>query len=47
LGEVPRKTTFEARQLSHRGGAIHCVLNGDRVDVGGKAVTYLEGHIAV
>ena len=41
------KTTFEARQLSRRGGALHCALNGDRVDIGGKAVRYLEGYIDV
>jgi PhzF family phenazine biosynthesis protein len=41
------KTALEARQLSRRGGALHCALNGDRVDIGGKAVTYLEGHIDV
>jgi Phenazine biosynthesis-like protein len=26
------KTAFEARQLSRRGGSLHCALNGDRVD---------------
>jgi len=41
------KTAFEARQLSRRGGTLHCALNGDRVDIGGKAVTYLEGYIDV
>jgi predicted PhzF superfamily epimerase YddE/YHI9 len=41
------KTQFEARQLSRRGGALHCVLNGDRVNIGGKAVVYLEGQIEV
>src|SRR5262249_14493421 len=41
------KTAFEARQLSRRSGALHCALNGDRVDIGGKAVTYLEGYIDV
>ena len=39
------KTAFEARQLSRRGGALRCALNGERVDIGGKAVVYLEGQI--
>jgi predicted PhzF superfamily epimerase YddE/YHI9 len=41
------KTEFEARQVSRRGGALRCALKGDRVSIGGKAVTYLEGQIAV
>jgi predicted PhzF superfamily epimerase YddE/YHI9 len=41
------KTEFEARQVSRRGGALRCTLNGDRVSIGGKAVTYLEGRIEV
>ena len=41
------KTQFEARQLSRRGGALRCALNGDRVSIGGKAVIYLEGQIEV
>ncbi len=39
------KTEMNARQLSRRGGLIFCRLNGDRVDIGGKAVTYLKGEI--
>jgi predicted PhzF superfamily epimerase YddE/YHI9 len=41
------KTELEARQLSRRGGSLRCTLNGDRVDIGGRAVLYLEGHISV
>ena len=41
------KSAFEARQLSRRGGALRCALNGERVDIGGKAVVYLEGQIEV
>ena len=41
------KTQFEARQLSRRGGALRCALQGDRVSIGGKAVVYLEGRIEV
>ena len=41
------KTELEARQLSRRGGALHCTLNRDRVSVAGRAVLYLEGWIEV
>jgi predicted PhzF superfamily epimerase YddE/YHI9 len=41
------KTALEARQLSPRGGALRCVMQGDRVSIGGRAVLYLEGHITV
>ena len=41
------KTEFEARQLSRRGGALSCALDGDRVSIAGKAVLYLEGRISV
>jgi hypothetical protein len=34
-----------ARQLSRRGGLLQCALNGERVDIGGQAVTYLVGQI--
>jgi predicted PhzF superfamily epimerase YddE/YHI9 len=39
------KRMLTARQLSRRGGLLHCVLNGERVDIGGQAVTYLVGQI--
>jgi len=41
------KIEFEARQVSRRGGALHCVLDGERVRIGGAAVTYLQGQIEV
>ena len=41
------KTEFEARQLSRRGGALSCALDGDRVSIAGRAVLYLEGRIEV
>ena len=41
------KTAFEARQLSRRGGALSCALDGDRVSIAGRAVLYLEGRIEV
>jgi PhzF family phenazine biosynthesis protein len=39
------KERLEARQVSARGGRLHCALVGDRVQVGGRAVLYLEGTI--
>ncbi|HYC03843.1 MAG TPA: PhzF family phenazine biosynthesis protein [Azospirillaceae bacterium] len=41
------RTQLEARQVSKRGGRLHCRLEGDRVKIGGRAVLYLEGHIHV
>ncbi len=41
------KTTLEARQLSARGGTLHCRLLGERVHIAGRAVLYLEGVIHV
>jgi predicted PhzF superfamily epimerase YddE/YHI9 len=41
------KTDLEARQLSRRGGALRCALNGDRVSIGGHAVVYLQGHVSI
>jgi PhzF family phenazine biosynthesis protein len=39
------KTEMEARQVSKRSGDIKCINNGNRVKIGGKAVTYLQGKI--
>lgn len=39
------RTDLWARQLSRRGGELRCVLDGDRVRLGGHAVLYLEGRI--
>ncbi|MGI4863664.1 MAG: PhzF family phenazine biosynthesis protein [Janthinobacterium lividum] len=41
------KTELFARQDSARGGELWCRLRGDRVDIGGYAVTYLRGEIVV
>lgn len=41
------KTQMFARQISKRGGEIHCELVGDRVKIGGNAVLYLKGEIYV
>ncbi len=39
-----RKKLF-ARQVSARGGELHCELRGDRVAIGGNAVLYMVGEI--
>ena len=39
--------SLRARQLSRRGGALTCRLEGDRVVVSGRAVTFLRGAIDI
>ena len=41
------KTEFRAFQASHRGGEIICRLDGDRVELEGSCVFYLEGEIEI
>ena len=41
------KTELTALQLSERGGQLWCKLDGERVLISGKAVTYLKGEIEV
>jgi PhzF family phenazine biosynthesis protein len=41
------KTRLEARQISRRGGALSCALNGDRVTIAGRAALYLTGTIDI
>jgi PhzF family phenazine biosynthesis protein len=41
------KTRLVARQLSRRGGSLHCTLDGDRVTIAGRAVLYLAGAIEI
>jgi len=38
---------LRARQLSKRGGELFCEDRGDRVGIGGTAVTYVEGTIHI
>lgn len=40
------KSILTAKQVSKRGGLLKCELAGDRVQIGGKAVTYLSGQIS-
>lgn len=39
------KTNFEARQVSPRGGRLSCQLQGSRVILSGKAVTFMVAEI--
>jgi PhzF family phenazine biosynthesis protein len=39
------KTTLEAKQVSKRGGRLHCKLEGDRVKIGGRAKLFFRGEI--
>ena len=39
------KTDLLALQVSKRGGELHCQLRGDRIEISGQAITYLEGKI--
>jgi PhzF family phenazine biosynthesis protein len=41
------KTTFRAYQASRRGGEIRCRLAGDRVELEGGCVFYLEGEVEI
>jgi hypothetical protein len=41
------KTTFRAFQASRRGGEIICRLLGDRVQLEGTCVFYLEGAVEI
>ncbi len=41
------KTRLRATQVSKRRGELRCVLNGERVEIGGHACTYLIGTIAL
>ncbi|SHJ52918.1 phenazine biosynthesis protein PhzF family [Tangfeifania diversioriginum] len=41
------KTELMAKQISARGGVLHCKLLGERVEIGGQAITYLQGEIFV
>ena len=41
------KMEMFARQISKRGGEFHCRLDGERVRIGGHAVTYCRGEIEV
>jgi predicted PhzF superfamily epimerase YddE/YHI9 len=44
-GRRLQKHTFIARQVSERGGVLKVALHGDRVRLGGQAVTVLRGEL--
>jgi PhzF family phenazine biosynthesis protein len=39
------KKNMIAKQVSKRGGVIYCSYLGDRVIIGGKAITYMQGEL--
>ena len=41
------KTDLLAKQISERGGVLYCSNLNDRVEIGGKAITYLVGEIDI
>ena len=41
------KNELTAKQVSTRGGILHCRNLGERVEIGGKAVTYFIGDIFI
>jgi PhzF family phenazine biosynthesis protein len=41
------KTKLRARQISPRGGDLTCAFAGERVTIGGRCVSYLEGTISL
>lgn len=41
------KNVLTAKQVSRRGGILHCKNLGDRVEIGGTAITYLIGDIFI
>lgn len=44
---ILEKNNLIARQISKRGGVLHCKNYGKRVEIGGKAITYLIGKIFI
>jgi PhzF family phenazine biosynthesis protein len=42
-----RKNSVHSRQLSKRGSELYCELKGNRVEIAGQAVKYLEGWIEI
>jgi PhzF family phenazine biosynthesis protein len=41
------RASFSAYQASRRGGHLHCAVEGDRVILGGRCVTVIEGLFAI
>lgn len=45
--EQLKKTEMTAKQVSARGGILYCTYLGDRVEIGGTAITYMIGEISI
>jgi len=41
------KNEMVAKQISLRGGIIHCKHLGERVEIGGQAITYMTGNMKI
>jgi predicted PhzF superfamily epimerase YddE/YHI9 len=41
------KSEMVARQISKRGGELFCQMRGERVGIGGRAVTYCRGELEI
>ena len=41
------KQNMKAKQLSKRGGVLYCSYLGDRVTIGGEAITYMHGELLI
>ena len=41
------KNELTARQVSKRGGDLTCTLSGDRVELTGRAITFMEGVLRI
>jgi hypothetical protein len=41
------RTTLRARQVSRRGGRVRCVVHAEGVRLIGRAVTVVEGRLAI
>lgn len=44
---ILKRTQLVGRQLSNRGGTVHCKVRGQRVMLAGNAVDYLQGEILI
>ena len=45
--KVLNKDELFAKQVSTRGGELKCKLSGERVIIGGEAITYMKGSILI
>ena len=45
--KILNKRKLKAQQISNRKGELFCNLKKNRVEISGKAITYLKGHIHI